>query len=325
MTELSEETLQAEFNHARGQNALISRLHVDLCIHTTCTGVTYLDHAGATLYSSKQLQDHMSDLASNLYSNPHSGSPSSKQTTGLVDSTRELVLRHFHTDSDHYDVVFTAGCTAALNLLSHAFPWQGESLAPSADGSCGRCSHFYYLDDNHTSVVGMREVACKHGARTVCVSADDIKVGSAQLEPHSSSPSPPQPHPLSPPHYGPHHLFAYPAQSNFSGYKYPLTWCRDIPSGRLLLSDCDVRGAWLVVLDAASFVSTSLLDLSTCPPHFVTLSFYKMFGFPTGLGALLVRKDCTELLSKHYYGGGTVKATDSWNMFHVLKDQLHDR
>ena len=80
-----------------------------------------------------------------------------------------------------------------------------------------------------------------------------------------------------------------------------------------------------MLLDAASHVSTSPLDLSSTHPHFVTISFYKMFGFPTGVGALLVRKDCADVLVKTYYGGGTVKATDSWIPFHVHKDQLHER
>lgn len=33
-------------------------------------------------------------------------------------------------------------------------------------------------------------------------------------------------------------------------------------------------------------------------PDFVTLSFYKMFGFPTGLGALLVHRRSVDLLRK---------------------------
>lgn len=303
-------------------------------VHVVYTDITYLDHAGATLYSSKQLQDHMTDLTNHLYSNPHSGSPSSKLTSALIDSARELVLQHFNTDSDQYDVIFTAGCTAALDLLCHAFPWE-------------RRSWFCYLNDNHTSVVGIREVAKRNGAQTVCLSADDVSSNNVsseldpptaghQLEPHPppATSSTPEPHP--PPAINgctftahpppPYHLFAYPAQSNFSGYKYPLTWCRDIPSGQVVLSSCDnVDGAWTVLLDAASLVSTSPLDIASSSPHFVTLSFYKLFGFPTGLGALLVRRDCVGMLSKHYYGGGTVKATDSWSSFHVPKDQLHDR
>ena len=43
-------------------------------------------------------------------------------------------------------------------------------------------------------------------------------------------------------------------------------------------------GNWFTVLDAAAFVSTAPLDLGVHKPDFVTLSFYKMFGFPTGLG-----------------------------------------
>ena len=39
---------------------------------------------------------------------------------------------------------------------------------------------------------------------------------------------------------------------------------------------------WYVVLDAASYVATSRLDLSLYPADFIAVSFYKMFGFPTG-------------------------------------------
>ena len=36
------------------------------------------------------------------------------------------------------------------------------------------------------------------------------------------------------------------------------------------------------------------------------LSYYKIFGYPTGLGALLARKDALEMLRKRYFGGGAV-------------------
>ena len=38
------------------------------------------------------------------------------------------------------------------------------------------------------------------------------------------------------------------------------------------------------------------------------LSYYKIFGYPTGLGALLVHKRAVPLLMerKRYFGGGTV-------------------
>ena len=39
-----------------------------------------------------------------------------------------------------------------------------------------------------------------------------------------------------------------------------------------------------MVLDAAAFAPTNRLDLGRWGPDFVSLSFYKMFGFPTGIG-----------------------------------------
>ena len=66
-----------------------------------------------------------------------------------------------------------------------------------------------------------------------------------------------------------HHLFAYPAQSNFSGVQHPLKW----------IAMAQARG-WDVVLDAAAFVATNRLDLGLWHPDFVPLSFYKMFRLP---------------------------------------------
>eukprot|EP01035_Chromulina_nebulosa_P019493 gene19493-25379_t len=81
---------------------------------------------------------------------------------------------------------------------------------------------------------------------------------------------------------------------------------------------------WL--LDASKLVSTSPLDLSMIEtherPHFICLSFYKIFGYPTGLGALIVRKDIAHILTKRYYGGGTVQAISAIDNF-VIKRKLN--
>ncbi|KAK6759843.1 hypothetical protein RB195_021420 [Necator americanus] len=67
--------------------------------------------------------------------------------------------------------------------------------------------------------------------------------------------------------------------SNFCGRKYDLN----------VIEDLQQQG-WSVCLDAAALVSSSPLLLSEIRPHFMAISFYKMFGFPTGLGALLIRR-----------------------------------
>ncbi|MEW5316354.1 MAG: hypothetical protein WDW38_007733 [Sanguina aurantia] len=66
------------------------------------------------------------------------------------------------------------------------------------------------------------------------------------------------------------------------------------------------QGQWLVLMDAAKACSTQPPDLSRHHADFVTVSFYKIFGYPTGLGALLVRKRVMPLLRKAYFGGGTL-------------------
>ena len=59
------------------------------------------------------------------------------------------------------------------------------------------------------------------------------------------------------------------------------------------------RHQWKVLLDAAAFVPTRPLDLTAFPADFVTVSFYKIMGYPTGLGALLVRNSCCLCVSRY--------------------------
>jgi selenocysteine lyase/cysteine desulfurase len=91
-------------------------------------------------------------------------------------------------------------------------------------------------------------------------------------------------------------LFAFPAQSNFSGVRHPLEWVGLAQS----------RG-YRVLLDAASFAPSARLDLRSVPADFVALSFYKVFGYPTGIGALIARRDALAALRRRYFGGGTVE------------------
>jgi selenocysteine lyase/cysteine desulfurase len=92
---------------------------------------------------------------------------------------------------------------------------------------------------------------------------------------------------------GGRNLFAYPAQSNFSGVQHPLEW----------IAEAQAAG-WDVLLDAAAFVPTNRLDLSRWHPDYVTLSFYKIFGYPTGIGALLGRHQALAKLRRPWYAGG---------------------
>jgi selenocysteine lyase/cysteine desulfurase len=97
------------------------------------------------------------------------------------------------------------------------------------------------------------------------------------------------------PGHGGHRLFAYPAQSNFSGVQHPLDW---IPIAQ-------ERG-WDVLLDAAAFTPTNRLDLTRWRPDFVSQSFYKIFGYPTGVGCLIARRRALQKLRRPWFAGGTI-------------------
>jgi len=72
---------------------------------------------------------------------------------------------------------------------------------------------------------------------------------------------------------GNNNLFAYPAQSNFSSVLHPLEW----------IERAHAQG-WDVLLDAAAFAPTNLLDLSIYKPDFVPLRSIKFSAIPPASG-----------------------------------------
>ena len=61
-----------------------------------------------------------------------------------------------------------------------------------------------------------------------------------------------------------------------------------------------------MLLDAAAFAPTNPLDLGKFKPDFVPLSFYKIFGYPTGIGALIARTEALAKLHRPWFAGGTI-------------------
>lgn len=244
-------------------------------------GHVYLDYTGAGLYAESQVRAHAEFLSQGVFGNPHSRNPTSLAATELCEGARKRVLDFFNADPDAYEVVFTLNASGALKLVGEAYPWEPG----------GR---FLLTADNHNSVNGLREFATASGAEVAYVPLDDA-LRFAELEAHLASAEP-----------GRHNLFAFPAQSNFSGVKHPLDAVR-------LAAE---RG-WHVLLDAAAFVPTSRLDLAACAPDFVCISFYKMFGFPTGVGVLLARRNALGELHRPWFSGGTVRFVSAQNRLHL--------
>ena len=232
----------------------------------------YLDYTGGGIYAESQIQRHQQLLREGVFGNPHSSNPTSLAATHLVEGAREYILKFFNANPDEYLAIFTPNASGALKLVGESYPFPN-----------GR---YLLTFDNHNSVNGIREFAHARGADVtyIPVMLPDMRVDASQLELELSRPS-----------TAGHNLFAFPAQSNFSSVKHPLEW----------IEKAHVHG-WDVVLDAAAFVPTSKLDLGKVKPDFVPISFYKIFGYPTGLGALIARKSALAKLHRPWFAGGTI-------------------
>lgn len=259
-------------------------------------GTTYLDHAGTTLYPKSLIEAFSRDMTSNLFGNPHSMSLSSQLSTQRTDDIRLRVLRFFNADPEEFDLVFVANATAAIKLV-----------ADSLRDSDHRGFWYGYHIDAHTSVVGVRELA-------------DLGYQCFQSDAEVDAWIPK----LSSDHYKAPRLLAFPGQSNLNGRRLPLRWCEEVRSAA-----AQGQGNVYTLLDAASLVSTSPLDLSSveAAPDFTAISFYKIFGFPD-LGALVVRKSAARLFERRkFFGGGTVDMVLATGpQWHAKKESsIHER
>jgi len=75
-----------------------------------------------------------------------------------------------------------------------------------------------------------------------------------------------------------------------------------------------------VLLDIAAYTPSHPLSLRQCPADFVALSFYKLFGYPTGLGALVARRRAMAKLRRPWFAGGTVDYVSVANPRHRMRD-----
>ncbi|HYM61188.1 MAG TPA: aminotransferase class V-fold PLP-dependent enzyme [Thermoanaerobaculia bacterium] len=230
----------------------------------------YLDYTGSALYGESQLLGHAELLRTGLFGNPHSDSAPSRASSEVIESARRTVLRFLDADESTHEVCFTANTSAAIKLVAEAYPF-------SPRNAC------LLSVDNHNSVNGIREYARRAGARVRYLPLD----GELRLRDPAAILAEEARHGRG--------LLAFPAQSNFSGVQHPLAL---VAEARSLGFD--------VLLDIAAFAPSHAISLRECPADFVALSFYKLFGYPTGVGALVARRDALERLRRPWFAGGTV-------------------
>ncbi|KAJ7275540.1 pyridoxal phosphate-dependent transferase [Mycena haematopus] len=286
----------AEYAYGLGDTAFQQQRSTE---YPSLMSTTYLDYAASTPSPLSTFGGLSEKIASTLYSNPHSRSSSSVTTSLEIERCRGRVLEYLFGLDDaqkrsQWDVVFTAGATASMKLVGDAFPWQEGSK-------------YCYLKQSHTSLVGVRGCALAKGAIVAAMEVDDM-LESIQ---DNSSPI----------------LIAYPAQCNATGQRLGLGY--SIALKRRHPNAC-------ILLDAAAYLATAVLDLESVPldlaPDFIACSFYKITGYPTGLGCLVVKRSSVSFLQRNgYFGGGTIDAISVSSPFwsqprrSLVPESIHER
>jgi selenocysteine lyase/cysteine desulfurase len=246
-------------------------------------GMVYADQTGSALPPKRLIEAHAKLLQTTILGNPHSSHTPSATATELIMEARSAVLEYFNASPDEYEVIFTSGATGAIRLLGHYMFQGGELLL---------------LADNHNSNNGLRVTAMRNGAVATRYAPiqDDLTIDAGTLTQMLSFPR----------STTGQRLFIYPAKSNYTGIIHSLEWVKKAKE----------RG-WDVMIDAAAFVANNKLDLSVVKPDFVPISFYKMFGYPTGLGCLIIRKSAYGRLHKQWFAGGAVLMVSVAEDFYV--------
>ncbi|KAK4046850.1 hypothetical protein OIV83_005746 [Microbotryomycetes sp. JL201] len=312
MLGLQNEAGPAAQERSRGQQQRVSVYDTDSATsfdewrtkeYPALSDTVYLDHAASQPAPLTPLHTLASDVASALYSNPHSRSTSAQHTRNLVDKVRSRVLNDlFGIDNDRsnctFDCIFTSGATASMKLVADGFDWSCTPSPPQDPPlSTPSSTRFIYFKQSHTSLVGIRGVALARNATVIAV--DSVRDLLSAIATESDKRT----------------LVAYPAQCNVTGARLGLDLCRQIKR---------LNPHAYVLLDAAAYLSTSVLNLTSLSsedaPDFVACSFYKVVGWPTGLGALIVKRSAAHAIAHDpYFGGGTISAMSTSAPFWVAK------
>ncbi|KAH7101278.1 PLP-dependent transferase [Auriculariales sp. MPI-PUGE-AT-0066] len=244
------------------------------------TGETYMDWMGSAVYPRQLVTNHAELLLDpqKCFGNTHSSSQSSQLSSHYASTSRLAVLQFFDADPDEYAVIFTHNATAALKLVGESFPW-----TPSSSLIIGM--------DSHTSLHGIRSFAESGGARVVYYGCEErggpnmadmqanLLRATSAADKHAAS------------------LLAITGLSNVTNAKASL---------RNVVDVARKTGAYVLV-DAAALAPTSRISMRATPVDAFAVSFYKMLGYPTGVGALVVRRDfLRQVLRRPWFSGGTV-------------------
>ncbi|MDR3437777.1 aminotransferase class V-fold PLP-dependent enzyme [Telmatospirillum sp.] len=230
----------------------------------------YLDNA-AMAQVPRAVIDAMAAHDSTSRANVHRGlHPLAERADGAYDAARAKVAR-FLNAADPSEIVFTAGCTASINLVAQA---TGATLSPGDEVVVSRLEH-------HSNLIPWLMMAKARGCHLRYLPVtDDGRLDESRFGDV----------------IGPRCRFvAVTHASNVTGAVSPV---------RKLAEAAHAVGAAILV-DGAQAIAHGSVDVQKLGVDFYCFSGHKMFG-PTGIGVLWGRRNLLALLTPPVTGGGMV-------------------
>lgn len=286
-----------------------------------------------TFLAMEQVKKRLMDLWNGHPGNRYFGGGTSPV---LFSASTQDLVEEIHPG---YDIIFTSGTTQALKMVAECFPWQKGCPV------CG--STFVYPLNIHTSVIGMRAMALDKGANFQCWTMSNIVnaihsgrfasqvsknadngslVANCQSQKTQSDSLPivcqcsRETKATTTTTKMISNLLVLPAECNFAGDRVDVESLVSKLRAQNHVDSSSQSSKWWILVDLAKAACTSSLHLRKMDPDFACLSFYKIFGEPTGLGCLLVKRSVLSMLSQSnpnlgqqqnhalatYFGGGSV-------------------
>lgn len=225
----------------------------------------YLDSAATTL-KPKVLLDSTLDFYRSAGS-VHRSQYDHAQTEAF-ERARALVAKRFNV-ADPHCVIWTSGTTHALNLVTQGL----ESQLGEND------EIIISIAEHHANFITWQQLAQRSGAKLIVLPLNsdyliDENVLRQALSPRTK-------------------IVAFNLVSNVTGIRQP---------AEQLISLIRQQSNAKIVLDIAQAVCTEKVDTQRLDADFYAFSAHKIYG-PTGVGALLGKRESLEQLRPLFYGG----------------------
>lgn len=239
----------------------------------------YLDNACMTLKPRSVIDAVVSYYEDTPYCGGRAVYEGSHSVERLVETARAKLAGFLGGDARA--TVFTKNATEAINLVAHSHAWKAGDVVLTTDR------------EHNSNLVPWQQLAARGVRHEVVPSRDD---GTLDLDAWRARLA-----------VGDVALVAAVHVSNLDGY--------ETPAGELvrLAHDAGAR----VLLDGAQAAAHAPVDLAAIGADYYAVSIHKMLG-PTGVGALLAKRDALDALAPFITGGDTVARTTYANAAEFL-------